>query len=154
MGRWPEAGLGVRITENRLRGNAGDPPQRYEQLLRAALSGRHPAEAVSGWVRLAATELQASEWADGCPVATVALETAHSSAALAQACAAALDSWRGAIADAIAARGIGGPEALQLATLVLAGIEGGLLLARADRSCEPLRSVGDELTALLRARVP
>ena len=58
--------------------------RRYEQLLRAALGGRHPAEAVASWVELAAAELEASGWADGCPVATVALETAHTSAALAE----------------------------------------------------------------------
>ena len=43
---------------------------------------------------------------------------------------------------------------LRLASLVLASIEGGLLLARAYRSSEPLRAVGDELTAVLHARIP
>ncbi|HXP20631.1 MAG TPA: TetR family transcriptional regulator C-terminal domain-containing protein [Streptosporangiaceae bacterium] len=128
--------------------------RRYEQLLRSALSDRHPADAVSDWVEMAATELRASDWADGCPVATVTLETAHSSAALAQACQVALGSWRIAITEAITARGAASAEALRLATLVLASIEGGLLLARAHRSSEPLRLVGDELTGLLRARVP
>src|SRR6266702_119544 len=51
------------------------------------------AEAVASWVELAAAELEASGWADGCPVATVALETAHTSAVLAGACRAALGSW-------------------------------------------------------------
>jgi TetR/AcrR family transcriptional repressor of lmrAB and yxaGH operons len=127
---------------------------RYEQLLRAALHGSHPAEAVASWVTLAAAELQESGWADGCPVATVTLETAHTSAVLAEACRAALGSWRAAITEAIQARGIPSADALGLATVVLAGIEGGLLLARAYRSTEPLRAVGDELTAMLRARIP
>jgi TetR/AcrR family transcriptional repressor of lmrAB and yxaGH operons len=128
--------------------------RRYEQLLRAALHGSHPAEAVASWVELAAAELEASGWADGCPVATVALETAHTSDALAQACQAALGSWRTAIAEAIRERGVASADALRLATLVLAGIEGGLVLARVQRDSEPLRAVGDELTAVLRARIP
>jgi TetR/AcrR family transcriptional repressor of lmrAB and yxaGH operons len=127
---------------------------RYEQLLRTALRGSHPAEAVASWVELAAAELEASGWADGCPVATVALETAHASDVLAQACQAALGSWQATIAEAIRERGIASADALRLATLVLAGIEGGLLLARAQRRSEPLRAVGDELTAVLRARIP
>jgi len=36
----------------------------------------------------------------------------------------------------------------------LASIEGALLLARAKRDAEPLRTVGNELAALLRERVP
>jgi len=127
---------------------------RYEQLLRTALRGSHPAEAVASWVELAAAELEASGWADGCPVATVALETAHTSDVLAQACQAALGSWQATIAEAIGERGIASADALRLATLVLAGIEGGLLLARAQRGPKPLRAVGDELTAVLRARIP
>ena len=127
---------------------------RYEQLLRAALDGRHPADAVASWVELAAAELETSGWADGCPVATVALETAHTSAVLAEACQAALGSWQIAITEAIKAQGIASADALRLAALVLAGVEGGLLLARAYRSSEPLRAVGDELTAVLRARIP
>ena len=127
---------------------------RYEQLLRTALHVRHPADAVTSWVELAATELEASGWADGCPVATVALETAHTSDVLAQACQAALGSWHTVIAEAIRERGVASEDAHRLATLVLAGVEGGLLLARAHRSSGPLRAVGDELAAVLRARIP
>ena len=123
---------------------------RYEQLLRAALHASHPADAVASWVELAAAELEASSWADGCPVATVTLETAHTSTVLAGACQAALGSWHAAIT----APGIADADAVRLASLVLAGIEGGLLLARAYRSPEPLRAVGDELTAILHARIP
>jgi TetR/AcrR family transcriptional repressor of lmrAB and yxaGH operons len=127
---------------------------RYEQMLRLALADVHPADAVSAWAASAAAGLEASGWADGCPVATVALETAHTSLVLAEACHGAFSSWRIALADAIAARGVDDRVAAHLATLTLAGIEGALLLARAGRSPEPLRVVGYELTALLRARVP
>lgn len=126
----------------------------YERLLRAALAQGHPADAIAAWAELAASELETSGWADGCPVATVALETAHTSAALAEACAGALGSWCTALVDAMTARGCPEDEAAPLATLVLAGIEGALLLARAQRDAAPLLTVGAELARLVRDRVP
>jgi TetR/AcrR family transcriptional repressor of lmrAB and yxaGH operons len=127
---------------------------RYERLLRAALAGTHPADAVAGWAEVAATELEASGWADGCPVATVALETADSSAALAAACGGAFAGWRAAFVESFTDRGLSVLDARSLGTLVLAGIEGALLLARADRDTEPLRLVGTELATLIRTRLP
>ena len=73
---------------------------------------------------------------------------------LARACQGALGSWQAAIAEAIRERGAATADARRLATLVLAGIEGGLLLARAQRDSGPLRAVGDELAAILRRRIP
>jgi TetR/AcrR family transcriptional repressor of lmrAB and yxaGH operons len=125
----------------------------YERMLRAALGSSHPADAVLAWADLAASQLEASGWVDGCPVATVTLEEAASSETLAAACAIALTGWRDALTEAITAHGAAAPEAASLATLVLAGIEGGLLLSRATRDPGPLRTVGSELATALRARL-
>jgi TetR/AcrR family transcriptional regulator, lmrAB and yxaGH operons repressor len=127
---------------------------RYERLLKSGLFGTHPAAFVEAWAMLAADELEASSWADGCPVATVTLETAHVSPRLAQACAGALAGWQAALTEAMVARGMAGDDASSTATLVLAGIEGGLLLARANRDGSPLRTVGRELASVLMVRVP
>src|SRR5215469_4632457 len=126
---------------------------RYERMLRGALDGVHPAVAVGAWADAAADALESSHWADGCPVATVALETAHTSDALAAACGGALAAWRSAIAESIAQHGAAPAEASALATLTLAAVEGALLLARASRDTEPLRTVGRELAAVLTARL-
>ena len=125
----------------------------YERMLRAALAGAHPADAVRAWAEAAAAALESSNWADGCPVATVALETAHTSDTLAAACGSALAAWRTLLVQSIASRGAAAPEASALATLILAGIEGALLMARASRDTEPLRTVGRELAAVLTARL-
>jgi TetR/AcrR family transcriptional repressor of lmrAB and yxaGH operons len=109
---------------------------------------------VAGWADLAADQLATSDWADGCPIATVALEQAHQSDGLRTACHGALDSWVGTVAAAIEQRGVAAGEARSLGTLVVAGIEGALILARAARDPEPLHRTGAELAALLRARVP
>jgi TetR/AcrR family transcriptional repressor of lmrAB and yxaGH operons len=126
----------------------------YQRLLAGALEHDHPAEAVRAWSRVAAHQLEASEWADGCPVATVALETAHTSPVLDAACDGALTSWRDTFIDAMTRRGVRKTEARSLATLVLAAIEGALLLSRVRHDGEPLRTVGRELERLLRERVP
>ena len=126
----------------------------FERAIRSVFDGAHPADAVQRWTTAAAAELASSGWRDGCPVATVTLETAHTSDALGAACATALDGWRTALSEALTARGLAEPAARSLATLVLAGIEGALVLARAERSGEPLETVGRELAALLRDRIP
>ena len=125
----------------------------FERAIRAVFSGVHPADALRRWVRAASAELSASGWRDGCPVATVALETAHSSEVLAAACADALASWRAALADALTSHGVPESEATSLAALMLAAIEGALIMARAERAVTPLEMVGDELASVLRARI-
>ncbi|MDY7104931.1 MAG: TetR/AcrR family transcriptional regulator [Actinomycetota bacterium] len=125
--------------------------ERYRRLLVEAFAGVSPAEAVARWAEVAARELEASGWADGCPVATVTLETAHTSDRLAEACSAAFTGWRTALADAIERHGGDRAAAEAQATVVLASIEGALLLARADRTPEPLHTVAAQLGAVLAA---
>lgn len=124
-----------------------------ERGMRAVTRGVHPADAVQRWAAAAATALAATGWSDGCPVATVALEMAHTSDALADASAAAFRSWRDVLGDAITAHGVPAPEAAALGTLVLAGLEGAMVLARAARDPEPLHTVGRELAEVLRGRI-
>lgn len=126
--------------------------ERYRRLLVDAFADVTPAEAVRRWAEAASRELEASGWADGCPVATVTLETAHDSDRLAEVCGAAFGGWQAELADAIERHGAPGDEATAQATLVLASIEGALILARAHRSSEPLRTVAAELAVHLGGR--
>ncbi len=101
-----------------------------------------------------AAGLVASDYADGCPLATVALEAAGASEPLRAAAADAFDGWLGAITRRIEAAGVEPPAARRRATLVLAAIEGALILARARRDPEPLHEIRDELVPLARASSP
>ncbi len=123
-----------------------------ERGLRAATRGAHPADAVLRWADRAASDLVAGGWAAGCPVATVALETAPVSDVLAAASAAALESWQAVLRRSIAEQGVDEPGAASLAMLVVAGMEGALLLARAARDPGPLHAVATELADVLRRR--
>ncbi|WP_250562314.1 TetR/AcrR family transcriptional regulator [Sphaerisporangium fuscum] len=93
--------------------------------------------------------LEASGWTKGCPVATVVLEVAATNDELQKVCADIYASWRAGLAARIAADGHSGQEAEELATFVLAMIEGALLLARAERSRTPIDAVARRVTALL-----
>jgi TetR/AcrR family transcriptional regulator, lmrAB and yxaGH operons repressor len=83
--------------------------------------------------------LEASDWNQGCPVATVALETSASNDTMQQVCSAAYANWHNTLRDRLEADGRS--EAADLATFLLALLEGAMLLARAHRSLEPLNAV-------------
>ena len=127
---------------------------RMRDQIAGALVRAHPADMIRAWSASAADELAASDWSEGCPIATTALETAHASDELAAVCHAAFDSWQVALTDAMTARGVAVREARALAALVVAATEGSLMLARAARDAAPLRAVARELSTVLRERVP
>lgn len=88
-----------------------------------------------------------SDFQDGCPIATVALDAAGQSEQIRAACDQAYLSWEQVIAGFLAGQGIKGAEAL--ATTVLAAIEGALLLAKTRKDVTPLRQVGEHLNLLV-----
>jgi TetR/AcrR family transcriptional repressor of lmrAB and yxaGH operons len=116
-----------------------------DALERAADSGSTAAESVAAVLRHLGDRLEDSGWRRGCPVATVALETAATSDPLQQACAEVYSAWEAALRARLDDR----PDAGDLAVTILALIEGALLLARTHRSREPLDRVARQVSALL-----
>jgi TetR/AcrR family transcriptional repressor of lmrAB and yxaGH operons len=112
---------------------------------------KHPADAVRAWASLSARQLEASGYRDGCPLGTVALEQSATSERIAEACASAFERGRMTLVEALIARGLPAPRAESLGALILAGMEGGLMLSRAAHDTAALRSVGDELAAVVEA---
>jgi TetR/AcrR family transcriptional repressor of lmrAB and yxaGH operons len=111
------------------------------------------AAAVRRWFALAAENLKGSDFQDGCPVATVALETAPQSATLTGACSTAFARWESTLASAIAREGCSRRRAGELATLVVANLEGALLLSRVRRDTRPLRLAAELLATRLEAEL-
>jgi TetR/AcrR family transcriptional repressor of lmrAB and yxaGH operons len=105
--------------------------------------------AIRSVCELLATRLEQSAFQDGCPIATVALEAAPTSDLLHEATAEAYRTWLDVIEARLTAIGMPAGRASRLATLILASIEGAMVLAKATRSGEPLRRVGAELETLL-----
>jgi len=92
--------------------------------------------------------LEASGFRDGCPIATVTLEAAGTSETVRLAAERVFSSWLQTLEQGLRADGLNDQQAARRALLVLAAIEGALLLARARRDLAPLEAVRDELAAL------
>jgi AcrR family transcriptional regulator len=88
--------------------------------------------------REAARTMVAEDFADICPIATVALEVASTSEPLREATATVFDQWRDRVARHLIQAGLTRRAARRLAVSLIALIEGSFLLARAGRSTEPL----------------
>lgn len=118
-----------------------------EDAMRSTIgAAEDPVDGIRSWFSLSASLLEAGDYTQGCPVAPVVLEMAQESDALAEACADALARWVEVVADALRRAGLDDDRAVPLATTVVSGFEGALVLARARRSTEPLVQVGDALT--------
>ena len=95
----------------------------------------------------AAAHLVETDYADACPIATVALEVSSSSEPMREACAEVFDSWIEAGADRYEQAGISRSEARELTIAMLSALEGAFVLARALRSTEPLDVAGETMAA-------
>jgi TetR/AcrR family transcriptional repressor of lmrAB and yxaGH operons len=102
-------------------------------------------EAIGRLVGALAAGLEASDFADGCPIATVALETSSESEPMRAAAQAAFESWVEVLTQRLTRAGVEPAPAEQRALFVLAAIEGALILARARRDVAPLVAVSSQL---------
>ena len=89
--------------------------------------------------RAMADELERSDFSEGCPIATTALETAAQSDVLGAVAHHAFQSWELDIKRGLFRLGMTAGDADLVATMVLSQLEGALLLARTYRTLEPLR---------------
>lgn len=108
-----------------------------------------PLDAIDLWTQSAAQMLKKSQFARGCPFATIALEAAASDDVLQQALALAFSAMRARIGAQFERSGTDPARAQAWATLILSTYEGGLLLARAQRSTAPLLEAMGTLRLLL-----
>jgi len=90
----------------------------------------------------AAVTLQDTDYADACPIATVALEVASSNEALRQVTAEIFEGWLVFLEIPFLAAGLDQPRARELAILFLAALEGGFLLCRAAKDPAPMYALG------------
>src|SRR5262249_10582634 len=101
----------------------------------------------------AGTVLQRSDFADACPIATVALEVASRNDALRQATAGGFESWIASVAERLGREGVASAQARELAIFAITAIEGAFVLSRALRSIEPLEIAGSAVVERMRTAV-
>jgi AcrR family transcriptional regulator len=116
----------------------------YEQLIGAVFD---PAPDLVTGVRMffagAAAHLEETDFADACPIATVALEVSSVSEEMRMACASVFESWIAVGAERAQSAGIPPDRARELIIAMLAGLEGAFVLARATRSTKSLLIAGE-----------
>jgi AcrR family transcriptional regulator len=97
--------------------------------------------------------LEATNYADACPIATVAGDIASTNEILRQATADVFESWLAAVAEDALEAGVPSDRTRSLALGVLALLEGAFLLSRSLRSLDPMRSCSDAALALVSAEL-
>lgn len=124
--------------------------ERTGALLRAVVADAPDVvTAVDRVVDALANFLTESDFQRGCPLATVALDAAAESEPIREACADGYAAWHDILTAYLATQGLGHERADELGTIVLAAVEGGLLLARTRRDVAPLRAVAAHLHTTL-----
>lgn len=113
----------------------------------------HLGEKVHTLFAKTAAALEANAFSKGCPVAAVTLDLdRESQQALRQVCAEVFDRWVHVIAQRL--DDVPRDERHAVAQLILATLEGGLVLARARGAKTPLLQSGDSLATVFQARYP
>jgi AcrR family transcriptional regulator len=122
----------------------------YEKMLDEVLSAANLGDATKTLFDVAADALVDSDFADGCPIASVAIESAGN-AALRAACAGVFERWLARLDQEFRAAGRSPVQAAELATFVLSALEGAYILAKTGRSTEPLATTSRMVISLILA---
>jgi TetR/AcrR family transcriptional regulator, lmrAB and yxaGH operons repressor len=127
--------------------------QALSAVIGSADDGDDPIQAVQTFIDQWKVQLRATEMEAGCPIVAAVLGRSEAPAA-AQAAAEAIDDWRAILADRLIGAGIESGNARSLATLVVAGIEGAVVIALASGSTDALDDVARHLVEVIRLHLP
>jgi AcrR family transcriptional regulator len=123
----------------------------YGQLIDAFfVPGADPVAATAAFFAAAADTLRDTGYADACPIATVALEVSSTSEPMRRACADVFTGWIDSAAARFEGYGLAPERSRSLVISMLSLLEGAFILARAQRSTEPLEVAGATATAAFR----
>jgi AcrR family transcriptional regulator len=126
--------------------------RRYVELFASiALAAPDVLSAVSEFFSGAAQTLIETDYADACPIATVALEVASTNESLREATAEVFESWIAGATELFVAAGIARETGRKLALAMLSLLEGAFLFCRALRTTEPMEIAGASAVAAVRA---
>lgn len=125
----------------------------YQQLYEL-IADEHddPAGGVRAFFDGAAAALEEVDFVDICPIATVAGEIASTDDRLRQVADEVFTGWTAAAAVRFRAAGMSPQPAGELATTVIAALQGAILLARCRRDAAPVRVAGALMADVVAAR--
>jgi TetR/AcrR family transcriptional regulator, lmrAB and yxaGH operons repressor len=127
--------------------------QALSAVIRSADDGGDPIQAVQTFIDQWKTQLGATDMEAGCPIVAAILGRSEAPAAT-QAAVEAVDDWRTILAERLVGSGADPDNASSLATLVIAAIEGAVILALASGSTDALDDVGRHLSEVIQLHLP
>ncbi len=107
------------------------------------------AQAVPAFLRQLAYYVAESGYQAGGPITAVAMEAASTNERLNTACRQAYQKWQTVVEEKLLANGYSPARSGQLASVVIALIEGAIILCRTERNTTPLLNAAAELEILL-----
>lgn len=124
----------------------------YQQLVADTLHGSPDLDnAIDECFATAALHLAATDYEEGCPIETVALEVASTNEPLRLVTAEIFEGWIEAAARIGGDHGLASADARSFAVAFIGTLEGAFVLARSMRSPEPLTVGATQVRALLRS---
>jgi AcrR family transcriptional regulator len=122
----------------------------------ATIAGAAPdvETAIADFFDGAAETLRDTDYADACPIATVALEVASTSEPLRRATADVFEGWMAAATAYFTAAGIDEERARDVALEMLMLLEGAFLFSRAWKSTQPMEVAGRAAASAVREALP
>jgi AcrR family transcriptional regulator len=115
--------------------------------------GEDPVAATRNFFDAAAITLRESDYADACPIATVALEVSSTNEPMRQACADVFNGWVDSATERLVECGLSRKRSRSLAFTIVGSLEGAFVLSRALRSTEPVEVAGAAATAAVREAI-
>ena len=110
----------------------------------------NPADAMQAWMVSAQKLLVGSGFEQGCPLASIALESTPDDTAIRSALADGFSSIRTKLADALQSAGIAPARSANLAALMVSAYEGALLQARVAGQVQAMQNTTEALVDLIR----
>lgn len=116
-------------------------------------SARDPSDVVVRFLKFWQRVLRSSDYLAGCPVVALTVELHEGQDAAMQLVRDVFARWHTELQQVLTTSGVPAERAGSLSTLTIAAAEGAVLLARAQRSTEPLNDICTELQLLLTSAV-
>ena len=125
----------------------------HATLLKVFAATDGPVEAIEALFSEIGRRLSESGYREGGPLTTLALETATTNERINTKCRSAYATLQREFTEWFTAEGIDDSEALALSSLIIAGLEGGILLSRTHHSTEPMEQIARQLTEQIETRL-
>ncbi|MEZ5185728.1 MAG: TetR/AcrR family transcriptional regulator [Candidatus Nanopelagicales bacterium] len=121
-------------------------------MLQRAVSEGDSRQAIDRFIRFWKRMMTESDFHSGCPVVAVAVDDRRDLPEVAQTVRAILDRWHADLSNLLVAEGYPTQRVERLATVIVAAVEGAIILCRVRGDVEALDDVAAEINLLLERR--